>query len=201
MENKYKTLSEFKKDYPNECQSLHKKKLLEKLCNDMGWKHKVKKSRGYWTKERCMEDAIKFSTKELWKINNASAHGAAKKNKWLDECCSHMEKKIYKPRGYWSKERCIEESLKYKTKKEWRDNNISSLTCAIKKGWEDECCSHMEEDLIKPAGYWSKERCLEEALKYKTRNEWKNNCVAALCAAKKKGWYVECTKHMPKYAK
>ena len=32
----------------------------------------------------------------------------------------------------------------------------------------------------KPMGYWTKEKCAEEALKYKTRTEFKNNSYYAL---------------------
>jgi hypothetical protein len=60
MENKYNSLSEFKKDFPSECNSLRHKKLLIKLCEDMGWdppkqKKTTKPAGNLNNKERCLE--------------------------------------------------------------------------------------------------------------------------------------------------
>jgi hypothetical protein len=44
MEKKYKSLSEFKKDYPKEYKFLCGKKLLAKLCEDMNWEYVEKNS-------------------------------------------------------------------------------------------------------------------------------------------------------------
>lgn len=45
---------------------------------------------------------------------------------------------------------------------------------------------HMEK---KPKGYWTKERCAEEALKYSTPDEFRKNAGSAYVIAKKK-WMV-----------
>ncbi len=49
---------------------------------------------------------------------------------------------------------------------------------------------------IKFAGYWTKERCLEEALKHKSRTEFSKNSKGAYGAAFKNGWLNECYAHM-----
>ena len=54
----------------------------------------MKLLRGYWTKERCDEDALKYNSRSEWNKNNSSAYSAAHKNGWLDECCKHMETTI-----------------------------------------------------------------------------------------------------------
>ena len=72
-----------------------------------------------------------------------------------------------KPNGYWIKERCREEALKYKTKVEFRNNSGGAHTIARSNGWLDEICTHM----VRPKAYnfkWTKEKCHEEALKYET---------------------------------
>lgn len=48
-----------------------------------------------------------------------------------------------KPRNYWTKERCREEALKYKNKKEYRNGNNGSYNAAYRKGWLNDVCSHM----------------------------------------------------------
>ncbi len=46
---------------------------------------------GYWTVELCREAALKYSSKAEWRNSkDSNAHAAAKKNKWLDQCCTHM---------------------------------------------------------------------------------------------------------------
>ena len=48
----------------------------------------------------------------------------------------------------------------------------------------------------KPNGYWTKERVLEDAKKYETRNEWKKKSSASHSKARDEGWYSECVIHM-----
>ena len=50
---------------------------------------------------------------------------------------------IHKPNGYWTKEKCMEDALSYKTRFEWRKKSYSSYTIAGKNGWKEECCKHM----------------------------------------------------------
>ena len=49
---------------------------------------------------------------------------------------------------------------------------------------------------LKPKGYWTKARVLEDALNYKTKSEWVNASSAAHNAANKLGIFEEATKHM-----
>ena len=47
----------------------------------------------------------------------------------------------------------------------------------------------------KPRGYWTFERCQVEALKFKTRGEWKAES-SSYQAALKAGWIEKCSMHM-----
>ncbi len=49
-----------------------------------------------------------------------------------------------KPRGYWSLDRCIKESLKYDNRTDFNKNNKSAYMSSYKNGWLDEVCSHMK---------------------------------------------------------
>lgn len=49
------------------------------------------KPHGYWTLERCIEDALRFKRKKDWENESAGAFGAAKRNGWLEQCCAHMK--------------------------------------------------------------------------------------------------------------
>ena len=54
----------------------------------------------------------------------------------------------------WTKEKCQEESLKYKTKNDFRKNSNGCYHMSHRNGWIDEICSHM----IKPKN--DKIRCI-----------------------------------------
>jgi hypothetical protein len=220
MEYKYKSLIEFKIDYPNEYKILYRKDLLGKLCEDMGWVYRDIKKPNYWTKERCIEEALKYKLKTEWKRYSCSSHYAARENGWYDECTKHMKiskfynnvktsvknvklttlKKInkdVKPKGYWTKERCIEDASKYSFFNDWKKNSSGPYSKAIQNGWFGECTKHMVRQ-VKPNGYWTKERCIEEALKFNVKKHWEKNSCSSHHAAKQNGWFDECTKHMKK---
>ena len=101
---------------------------------------------------------------------------------------------IKNPNGYWTKERCQETALKYYIRKEFRENEYAYQT-ALKNGWLDDICYHMKIETKKPAGYWTKERCQETALKYHTRKEFRENEYAYQTSLKK-GWLDDICYHM-----
>tara|TARA_Y100000389_G_scaffold204814_1_gene259858 strand:+ start:1340 stop:2386 length:1047 start_codon:yes stop_codon:yes gene_type:complete len=155
----------------------------------------VQKPFGYWNKERCVEDARKYNSVKEWRQYSQKTYQKARVNDWLKECITHLTITI-KPRGYWTKERCIEEAKKYKSKKEWREKSSTSYNSAMKNGCREECFAHMTM-VQRPAGYWTKERCLEAALKYTQKTKWQRGPdVASYSAAYKYGWFAYCTKHM-----
>jgi predicted GIY-YIG superfamily endonuclease len=100
-----------------------------------------------------------------------------------------------KPWGYWTKENCIQESLKYKTRNEFQKGSVSAYNSSCRNGWLDEIYSHMVE-LKKPNGYWTKENCIQESLKYKTRYEFQKGSGSAYSLSWKNGWLDEVCKDM-----
>lgn len=94
-----------------------------------------------WAKEKCREEALKYKTRKSFQINSSSAYKSSLKNGWLDEICSHMIE-IHKPKGYWTKEKCKEEALKYKNKTEFRLNSGGAYYFAYKQGWINEICNY-----------------------------------------------------------
>lgn len=51
----------------------------------------MRKSNGYWTKEKCTEEALKYDTKRDFKKFSHGAYGSSKKLKCYDEICAHMK--------------------------------------------------------------------------------------------------------------
>lgn len=46
----------------------------------------------YWTKERCQEESLKYKNRSNFYKNSSGCYHSARKNGWLDEICSHMNK-------------------------------------------------------------------------------------------------------------
>ena len=53
-------------------------------------KLKIKPS-GYWTKEKCHEEALKYNTRGEFQKKSSTAYVKSRKEKWLDEICIHMK--------------------------------------------------------------------------------------------------------------
>ena len=159
-------------------------------------KDSKRKPRGYWTKENCKEESLKYETRGEFHKGSIGAYLSSRRNGWLGEVCGHMGDKI-KPSGYWKiKENCLQESLKYKTRGEFQKGSRGAYHSSRIDGWLDEICGHMVEEK-KPNGYWNiKENCLQESLKYKTRIEFQKGSGGAYASSRIDGWLDEICGHM-----
>jgi predicted GIY-YIG superfamily endonuclease len=155
--------------------------------------YQKRKPPNYWTKERCQEEALKYNSRKRFNQCSGSAFKAAIKNGWLDDITTHMQVRKIKL-NYWTKEICQEEALKYTSRSEFSINNRGAYSWGLRKGILDEICTHMIP-IMKPSGYWTKERCYEAALKHKTKIEFIINEKSAYWSAKQNGWYGEISSH------
>ena len=157
------------------------------------------KTLGTYTKEQVLTDAKKYETYPEWR-KNSPVFQIAIKNGWLDECKAHMLSEFETrsiSKMVWTKEKVIDDSLKYPNRSSWKLANAPAYSAARTRGWMDEATAHMTR-LVKPNGYWTKDRILTSAKKYKTRTEWmRSNESAAYNIARKNGWMDEACKHMP----
>jgi len=89
----------------------------------------------------------------------------------------------------YTKKICLEESLKYKTRNEFKTKNSSIYRFSLRNGILDEICSHMKN--IKK-GYWNdKNNCLIEAKKYNKISEFKLKSSGAFDSCVRNGWLQE----------
>ena len=88
----------------------------------------------YWTKDRCLEESLKYKYRSEFQVKSQSAYRSAQKNGWLNEICSHMLS-IRKPKGHWNFEECKKESLKYKNKHDFQKNNSGAYAASYKNKW------------------------------------------------------------------
>ena len=140
-----------------------------------------RKPSGYWTYERCKEEAKKYSGRNEFHKNCVSAYNNSFRNGWLDEfyCAKQL------PKGYWTYEHCKEEAMKYETRSKFHKGCKSAYSVAWKKGWIDDWFNEVGR---KPMGYWDCDHCKEEALKYDTRYDFRYNNVVAYEVARDNGW-------------
>ena len=96
---------------------------------------------GYWTKERCTEEASKYETKSAFRNGSPGAFSSAYIHGWLDEICQNL--KLL--RTYYSIEECAEEAIKYATKTEFKKKAPLHYSHAIRKGFLSKICNHMEK--------------------------------------------------------
>ena len=66
----------------------------------------------------------------------------------------------------------------------FQNNSISAYQTSINNNWLDEICSHMDV-FRKPK--WTKDFCLQEALKY-TKSEFRKKSPSAYERSRKSGW-------------
>ena len=98
--------------------------------------------------------------------------------------CADIENGLKKRK--WTPETCYNEAKKYKTKVEFHRNSAGAFKFAYDKGLIKEY--DWFEELKKSNGYWTRERCEEEARKYKTKGEFLKGCSAAHHASVVNGW-------------
>ncbi len=154
---------------------------------------------GKWTLDALKEEAAKYSSRREFEKKNSGAYHAARKKGWLDQACGHMDY-LVSPSGYWTKERVNDEALKYQTRSEFSKGARAAYQKAFKQGWLDEVCEHMER-LVKPVGYWTRERIEKEAKKYSTRGEFAKANPSAYNRARNNGWLDDVCGHMGRLRK
>ena len=187
---KYKHRSDFQRKCSGAYHYCRKNKLLNDICSHMNKKNLLK-----WTKEKCQEEALKYNNKIIFRKKSSGAWSSAYKNKWLNDICSHMNKIELSFNYKIEFDICKIEALKYNVRTEFFKKSRNIWSIAYKNKWLNEICSHMIE-LKKPNGYWTKEKCQEKALKYKTKKDFKKEYNGAYDSASKNKWLNEICIHM-----
>lgn len=102
------------------------------FCADVENRKKKRK----WTYDTCFKEARKYKTRTEFQRCSSGAYIYARKNGYLRKFDWFNE--IKKPNGYWTKERCEEESRKYQSKKEFVKGCSAAHHAAVVNGWLDD---------------------------------------------------------------
>lgn len=145
---KYQRRTDFQKNSRGAYTSARRQGFLEIVCA-----HMQESATEKYTDKEIIEIAKKYKTRsEFQKGSKAYAAAHSRGKFFLDQVCAHMisVKKVLKH----TKETAALDAIKYKTRREFCVNDAGSYLAAVKNGWIDEICQHMENA---PKGRSSKE--------------------------------------------
>ena len=142
----YDDLSEFRTKEPSAYVVIHRRGLFGKLCG-----HMTRSARRLSDNELA-EIASGYDYKKDFLHGDMAAYNTAKSRGIFEKICAHM-KEDRVPNGYWVKERCRKEALKYDSREKFRKGSPGAYRSALDHGWLDEVCCHM-----KPQGNWTKRK-------------------------------------------
>lgn len=174
---KYKKLTDFRKKHNGAYTTAKENDWLK----DYTWLEKQFK----WTEDTILEEAKKYKTRSDFAKAKPGAYEYAIKHSLLNKCVWFEESK--KPNGYWTYEKCLEESKKYNYRGDYRKGSNGSYKVAIRNGWIDDFVWLLKQ---KPniRRIWTEENCRNEALKYKSVSEFKKGNKSAYKAATRYKW-------------
>lgn len=140
-----------------------------------------------WTFEKLQEEANKCKDRKELRKNSYGAYIESSKKNLLDELFKNhynsgfSEKRV--KNGYWTKEKLQEEANKYLTRTEFWNKNEPAAKAAQKKKLTDKLFkNHPNQGFSqkkKKNGYWTNEKLQEEANKYQTRQQFRENNFTA----------------------
>ena len=103
--------------------------------DDFTWLKASSKPHGYWTYDRCHEEAKKYKTKREFEKGSPGAYDAVITHKWMADF-EYLFVYGQKPKGYWnSYDNCYKEALKYSKVSYFKKGCIGAYTVSLKKGW------------------------------------------------------------------
>ena len=181
---KYRSLKEFRKKAPAAYNVVCKNGWQE----DYYWLTIKSHKRGYWTYERCYEEAKKYETRKQFQVGSGSAYDKALKEKWLDDYT------WFTPSATaikWDYENCFNEAQKYKTLAAFIKKCGRAYNVARKNGWLKEYKWLIIKDISKKkvlqysldGRFVARYNGVREASRF---NGFSNACISACCNGKLK---------------
>jgi hypothetical protein len=144
--------------------------------------------RKYWTKDRLLREAKKYSSRKEFRNGSAGAYAAATKRDDYDEIVSHMPHRA--PRTYrWTERKVLAEAMKYEVEQHFRKQSSGAFKAAVRLGIVAKATAHMK----KP---WTVEAVMEQSKAYTSRTEWFENRPLS-GAAERLGIWEQAQAHMP----
>jgi predicted GIY-YIG superfamily endonuclease len=197
---KFKTISTWSNKFRSAVNAAHDKGWMEEATAHMI--RPVWQGLRIWTREKIIEDAKKYKHRARWSEESGGAYGAAQKMGILKIATKHMTRPIVtnawriglKKPVKWTDKELKNSASKYSTLYEWRKKEPSAYATTSTRKMLDKITSHMKK--MKLYSFWTKEKVMSSALKYKTKISWQLNDPKAYNAARRLKIYNKATKHM-----
>lgn len=146
-------------------------------------------ARTKWTKERCMLEAARYSTRSSFMAWSPVAYQKCAERGWLDDLCAHQTLQTL-PAGHWTIERCREAAQQCKSRRDFRSRFPVARQIAQRRGWLDDICQHMTVEK-RGNSYWTKDRCLAEARRFTRPIDFIRSSPGAYGAVRRNSWRAE----------
>lgn len=184
----YITRSDWANKSPNIYDKARREKWLDECCKHMPDPDNKRSLLD------CQKVAQQFETRGAWYLGDQKTYSYAYTRGWLDECCKHMTGTRH---IRWTLKSCKKDAKNYTSRRQWHLKSGGAYGVARINGWLDECCKHMTRK-IKPANFWNKSNCREDASHYNSITDWRTNSSGAYSAALNQGFLKSCIGHMKK---
>lgn len=115
-----------------------------------------------------------------------------------------MEVKVRRPNGFWNLATLTTSAKEFTKVADWSKADMGAYLVSRKLGGFKQVTSHMlshAKSISQGRTTWTKEASLVSAQKYKSSVEWEREDPTANLAARRHGWFAECTSHMPRMKK
>lgn len=183
--SKYSVLKDFREKEPKAYGLIRSRGLLKKLCGRM------QRGTHRYTDEELQEIASEYNDLKEFRTKEKVPYQIICTRGLREKLCGRMTH-FFKQ---YSDDELAEAAKGFKHRCEFEDAHPDMCSAARRRGIFDRICSHMER-LVKPNGYWNKERCREEAKKHKTKNEFRKADRGAYSAAERNDWLDDICSHM-----
>ena len=132
---KYTSVSEWRKNSSSAYAICCRNKWNDEACAHM---QKKKEANGFWSDEKVLTEAKKYSTTAEWALSSPSSYSVAKRRKLVP---STMPRALI--HNQWSKSQIEKVANECKTRGEFKSTYPSAYSIAIDKGWLEDVCAHM----------------------------------------------------------
>jgi hypothetical protein len=113
-------------------------------CPSCGKKTRIE-SKTKWNRETCYKEAKNHKSRIDFKLSTPTAYTKARENGWLKDYTWFVP--LRKELGFWTKEQCLEEAHKYKTKTEFMIACPTAYTKSLRNGWDKDYTWFTNEQL------------------------------------------------------
>ena len=143
-------------------------------------------ARNKWTKKTCREEALKYKRRSDFSEYCSRAYEISRLNGWLDDYSWFEENQ--KPNGYWDNyDNCYKAASECKTRTEFSKKYNRAYTKAKENNWFNDY-TWFNIERVAHNKKWDYNTVLEEARKYKSKNEFSKKARGAYKVALANKW-------------